>query len=193
MLAQSAQFNNNDDDKTKREIIFVYAPNVPNTYHYCIAEFISFHFDPKQVICFDVLMRGRYVQNFDELEMPQIRKLCTSHFNDNFEEKKSENDDKVSNKMEFVDNIKYLETGNLITSLAASLLQQCEYNGIKGSMFVSISDLDYLTESLISFGNILIDYVGNEDNKLKKSNIIQKCAKYGNKNGYLLTGRDMFV
>lgn len=186
LMAQSGQLN--DEESKKPEIIFVYAPNVPNNYHYCISEFIAFHFGPKQIVCLDLLMRGNYVQNFDELEMPQLRKLYTSNI---CEKKDDEEEKKYQTKMEFVDNIKYLETGNLLTSLSASILQQCEYNGnINGYLFVSISDLDYLSETLISFANVLKDFIPQQ---LKGINVVKKCAKYANKRGHLLTGRDMFV
>eukprot|EP01083_Nonionella_stella_P110342 322804_1 len=192
-----------DEEATKPEHIFVYAPNVPAIYNYCISEFILFHFRPQQVICLDLLSRGNYVQNYDELQIPQIRKVVTQTVYDKINGNKDASDEKKEEtqrmNMEFVDGIQYLETGNFISSFAAAVLQQCEYNGTDGYLFVSISDLDYLTETLISFGNILVDFCPSLSHVLgvKKSNklrsiVSKRCAKYGNKMGHVLTGRDMF-
>eukprot|EP00484_Ammonia_sp_Unknown_P021454 CAMPEP_0197044280 /NCGR_PEP_ID=MMETSP1384-20130603/20373_1 /TAXON_ID=29189 /ORGANISM="Ammonia sp." /LENGTH=323 /DNA_ID=CAMNT_0042475711 /DNA_START=47 /DNA_END=1018 /DNA_ORIENTATION=- len=202
-MAQTGQLG--DSEANKKEIIFVYAPNVPNAYHYCISEFITLHFGPNKVICLDTMSRGNFVQNYDELEMPQLRKLCTSTaYNANQEqqeEKKQDLDEEDGfAKMSLVDSVQYLETGNLITSLSAAMLQQCEYTGIKGYLFVSIFDLDYLTEALMSFGNILLDVIPSSLSEILEcknvsklqSMVRQRCAKYANKNGYLLTGREMF-
>eukprot|EP01084_Bolivina_argentea_P078211 141896_1 len=203
IMAQTGQIN--DDEAKKQEIIFIYAPNVPANYYYCISEFILFHFRPLKVICLDLISRGNFIQDYDEMVMPQIRKIVTSNIynkckgiND-INEKKEEIDVDLENKMQFVDDIKYLETGNLISSLSSAVLQQCEYNGSNGYLIVSISDLDYLPETLISFGNVLIDFCpsfaelfGTKNIKKLRSVVLDRCAKYANSKGHLLTGRDMF-
>ena len=127
------------------------------------------------------------------MEMPQIRKICTSNLDFANEEKKQ-------SYLPFVDEIKALETANWISSLAAAVVQQCEYNGSEAYLFVAVSDLDYLTEVLIAFGNVLMDFMRGsfaelfQTNKSKELRAIvrKKCVKYANNKGHLLTGRAMF-
>ena len=188
-----------DEESKKPEVVFVRAPNVHRTYNHCVSEFLMFHFRPQQVLCFDVLQRGEFAQNYDEMEMPQIRKLYTSMMAESVESESKEEEDGGDDDG-FVCNVEYLETANLIQgTLSAAVLEQCEYNEVKGAMFVSVSDLDYLSETLMSFGNVLVDFcpdlggiVKEEDLKRTKADVSRKCAKYGNRGGHLTTGRSMF-
>ena len=150
-------------------------------------------------MCFDALQTEDYAQNYDEMEMPQIRKLYTSMMAESVDSESKEEEDGGDDDG-FVCNVEYLETANLIQgTLSAAVLEQCEYNEVKGAMFVSVSDLDYLSETLMSFGEVLVDFcpdlggiVKAEDLKSTKADVSRKCAKYGNRGGHLTTGRSMF-
>merc|ERR1712129_379030 len=185
--------------ESENEILFLCAPNTPSTHWLSVCEFALMHFRPRSVLCFDVVARGRYAQNFDALRMPLLRKICVGE-----NENDSESD---SNSNSFSSRVLCLETANLISSMAAMALQKCVAEGLSAKLFVAVSDLDYLPETLCAFANVLIDesetlrkLVETEterDSKKKKKEsaaetVRRKCAKYANANGHLMTGRAMF-
>jgi len=171
--------NNNNILQTPT-IIFVKALNVPLLHlTYCISEFLLLHFRPLNVITLDILDRGKYCQNHKELTLPLLRKISCIHStkynnnnnnnnDNNNKEAKNENETEnivIANETntgndEYIcqqeDYVLFLETGNLISSLASSIMQMCVIKEIDCLLYVSVSDMDYFGETLSQFGNILI-------------------------------------
>ena len=94
------------------------------------------------------------------------------------------------------------------------VVEQCEFRGESCALYVCVTDLDFLGETLSKLGNVIVEKCPNlkkslfnhlqhilsnskQKNKMQKGNIQQlihkKCCAFANQNGHLSSGRGMFM